>query len=138
MRSNLLHYIFDVIYQEVTRSVCVCVCVIYGTAVKFWNMADSSVPQRAMSTAGESLYKVLGLEKGASPVEIKKAYRWGGEVCLEEQSFSVSFISSYFNFSFMGSYFNDQMLYIIFILHCVVCFTEIMQQLMHVEHSEEQ
>lgn len=28
-----------------------------------------------MSTAGESLYKVLGLEKGASQEEIKKAYR---------------------------------------------------------------
>lgn len=28
-----------------------------------------------MSTAGDSLYKVLGLEKGASPEEIKKAYR---------------------------------------------------------------
>ncbi|XP_058472041.1 dnaJ homolog subfamily C member 5-like isoform X4 [Solea solea] len=32
-------------------------------------------PQRKMSTAGESLYKVLGLQKGASPEEIKKAYR---------------------------------------------------------------
>ncbi|KAL0969808.1 hypothetical protein UPYG_G00232560 [Umbra pygmaea] len=32
-------------------------------------------PQRKMSTAGESLYKILGLEKGASAEEIKKAYR---------------------------------------------------------------
>ena len=32
-------------------------------------------PQRKMSTAGESLYKVLGLEKGASLEDIKKAYR---------------------------------------------------------------
>uniref|UniRef100_A0A674A7J4 DnaJ (Hsp40) homolog, subfamily C, member 5 gamma b n=1 Tax=Salmo trutta TaxID=8032 RepID=A0A674A7J4_SALTR len=32
-------------------------------------------PQRKMSTAGDSLYKVLGLEKGASQEEIKKAYR---------------------------------------------------------------
>ncbi|XP_034015366.1 dnaJ homolog subfamily C member 5-like isoform X2 [Thalassophryne amazonica] len=30
---------------------------------------------RTMSTAGDSLYKVLGLEKGASAEEIKKAYR---------------------------------------------------------------
>uniref|UniRef100_A0A1A8MIF4 DnaJ (Hsp40) homolog, subfamily C, member 5 gamma a n=1 Tax=Nothobranchius pienaari TaxID=704102 RepID=A0A1A8MIF4_9TELE len=32
-------------------------------------------PQRKMSTSGESVYKVLGLEKGASTEEIKKAYR---------------------------------------------------------------
>ncbi|XP_067406628.1 dnaJ homolog subfamily C member 5G isoform X1 [Emydura macquarii macquarii] len=39
------------------------------------NMADHSRPQRKMSRAGESLYRVLGLEKGASSEEIKKAYR---------------------------------------------------------------
>ncbi|XP_070777143.1 dnaJ (Hsp40) homolog, subfamily C, member 5 gamma b isoform X3 [Enoplosus armatus] len=38
-------------------------------------MEDPNRPQRKMSTAGDSLYKVLGLEKGASPEEIKKAYR---------------------------------------------------------------
>ncbi|XP_067336424.1 dnaJ (Hsp40) homolog, subfamily C, member 5 gamma b isoform X2 [Channa argus] len=38
-------------------------------------MDDSTRPQRKMSTAGESLYRVLGLEKGASSEEIKKAYR---------------------------------------------------------------
>ncbi|XP_055041567.1 dnaJ (Hsp40) homolog, subfamily C, member 5 gamma a isoform X1 [Misgurnus anguillicaudatus] len=42
-------------------------------------MADtkqpSDRPQRKMSTAGESLYKVLGLEKGASGEDIKRAYR---------------------------------------------------------------
>ncbi|XP_019909562.1 dnaJ (Hsp40) homolog, subfamily C, member 5 gamma b isoform X2 [Esox lucius] len=32
-------------------------------------------PQRKMSTAGSSLYQILGLEKGASAEEIKKAYR---------------------------------------------------------------
>ncbi|KAK1888946.1 DnaJ like subfamily C member 5 [Dissostichus eleginoides] len=32
-------------------------------------------PQRKMSTAGESVYKVLGLEKGATAEDIKKAYR---------------------------------------------------------------
>ncbi|XP_067880194.1 dnaJ (Hsp40) homolog, subfamily C, member 5 gamma a isoform X2 [Heterodontus francisci] len=31
--------------------------------------------QRTMSRTGESLYKALGLEKGATPEEIKKAYR---------------------------------------------------------------
>ncbi|XP_072913248.1 dnaJ (Hsp40) homolog, subfamily C, member 5 gamma a [Hemitrygon akajei] len=31
--------------------------------------------QRSMSRTGESLYKALGLEKGATPEEIKKAYR---------------------------------------------------------------
>lgn len=36
---------------------------------------NSSRPQRKMSTSGESVYKVLGLEKGASAEEIKKAYR---------------------------------------------------------------
>ncbi|GAA6223257.1 dnaJ homolog subfamily C member 5-like isoform X1 [Lates japonicus] len=36
---------------------------------------DRGGPQRKMSTAGDSLYKVLGLEKGATPEEIKKAYR---------------------------------------------------------------
>lgn len=43
-----------------------------------WAMAEqnSSRPQRKMSTSGESVYKVLGLEKGASAEEIKKAYRW--------------------------------------------------------------
>lgn len=38
-------------------------------------MEDPSRPQRKMSRAGESLYKVLGLEKGATQEEIKKAYR---------------------------------------------------------------
>uniref|UniRef100_H3BYN4 DnaJ (Hsp40) homolog, subfamily C, member 5 gamma b n=1 Tax=Tetraodon nigroviridis TaxID=99883 RepID=H3BYN4_TETNG len=38
-------------------------------------MEDPDRPQRRLSTAGDSLYKVLGLEKGASPDEIKKAYR---------------------------------------------------------------
>lgn len=38
-------------------------------------MEDPNRPQRKMSTAGDSLYKVLGLQKGATPEEIKKAYR---------------------------------------------------------------
>ncbi|XP_033860620.1 dnaJ homolog subfamily C member 5-like isoform X2 [Acipenser ruthenus] len=38
-------------------------------------MADPNKPQRKMSTTGETLYKTLGLEKGASAEEIKKAYR---------------------------------------------------------------
>ncbi|XP_051238682.1 dnaJ (Hsp40) homolog, subfamily C, member 5 gamma b isoform X1 [Dicentrarchus labrax] len=38
-------------------------------------MEDPNRAQRKMSTAGVSLYKVLGLEKGASHEEIKKAYR---------------------------------------------------------------
>uniref|UniRef100_UPI00398F25C2 dnaJ (Hsp40) homolog, subfamily C, member 5 gamma a isoform X2 n=1 Tax=Pristiophorus japonicus TaxID=55135 RepID=UPI00398F25C2 len=39
--------------------------------------ANMSTPrlQRTMSRTGESLYKALGLEKGATPEEIKKAYR---------------------------------------------------------------
>lgn len=39
-------------------------------------MEDPNRPQRKLSTAGDSLYKVLGLEKGASADEIKKAYRY--------------------------------------------------------------
>ncbi|KAK1894586.1 DnaJ like subfamily C member 5B [Dissostichus eleginoides] len=38
-------------------------------------MEDQNRSQRKMSTAGESLYKILGLKKGASPEELKKAYR---------------------------------------------------------------
>ncbi|CAL9691875.1 unnamed protein product [Knipowitschia caucasica] len=39
-------------------------------------MADPNArPQRKMSTAGESVYRVLGLEKGATAEDIKKAYR---------------------------------------------------------------
>ncbi|KPP74610.1 hypothetical protein Z043_106223 [Scleropages formosus] len=38
-------------------------------------MAESNRPQRKMSTSGESLYKTLGLEKGASAEDIKRAYR---------------------------------------------------------------
>lgn len=40
-------------------------------------MADPSAarPQRKMSTSGESVYKVLGLQKGATAEDIKKAYR---------------------------------------------------------------
>ncbi|MEQ2203565.1 hypothetical protein XENOCAPTIV_000813 [Xenoophorus captivus] len=38
-------------------------------------MEDSNMPPRKMSRAGESLYMVLGLKKGASPDEIKRAYR---------------------------------------------------------------
>ncbi|KAM4542641.1 dnaJ (Hsp40) homolog, subfamily C, member 5 gamma b isoform 1-T2 [Odontesthes bonariensis] len=38
-------------------------------------MEDPNRPQRKMSKAGDSLYKVLGLEKGASPDDIKRAYR---------------------------------------------------------------
>lgn len=39
-------------------------------------MTDPSRPQRKLSRAGESLYKTLGLEKGASSDDIKKAYRY--------------------------------------------------------------
>ncbi|KTF74288.1 hypothetical protein cypCar_00034985 [Cyprinus carpio] len=38
-------------------------------------MADTSRPQRKLSRAGESLYQILGLPKGASSEDIKKAYR---------------------------------------------------------------
>ncbi|XP_062344311.1 dnaJ homolog subfamily C member 5G [Cinclus cinclus] len=38
-------------------------------------MAEPSRPQRKLSRVGESLYRVLGLQKGSSPEEIKKAYR---------------------------------------------------------------
>lgn len=34
--------------------------------------------QRAMSTSGEALYEILGLQKGASNEEIKKTYRYRG------------------------------------------------------------
>lgn len=39
-------------------------------------MTDTTRAQRTLSTAGESLYKTLELEKGASSEEIKKAYRY--------------------------------------------------------------
>nr|AYN74442.1 heat shock protein [Acipenser oxyrinchus oxyrinchus] len=38
-------------------------------------MADPNRPQRKMSMSGETLYRKLGLEKGASKEEIKQAYR---------------------------------------------------------------
>uniref|UniRef100_K7FDV1 J domain-containing protein n=1 Tax=Pelodiscus sinensis TaxID=13735 RepID=K7FDV1_PELSI len=38
-------------------------------------MAEPGRPQRKMSRAGESLYRVLGLEKGASADEAMKMYR---------------------------------------------------------------
>ncbi|XP_026858269.1 dnaJ (Hsp40) homolog, subfamily C, member 5 gamma b isoform X2 [Electrophorus electricus] len=38
-------------------------------------MTDSRRSQRKISTTGDSLYKTLGLEKGASAEDIKKAYR---------------------------------------------------------------
>lgn len=38
-------------------------------------MEDPDRAQRRLSRAGDSLYKVLGLQKGASPEEIKRAYR---------------------------------------------------------------
>lgn len=41
-------------------------------------MAEPGRPQRKLSRVGESLYRVLGLQKGSSPEEIKKAYRYGG------------------------------------------------------------
>lgn len=41
-------------------------------------MAEPPRPQRKLSRVGESLYRVLGLQKGSSPEEIKKAYRYGG------------------------------------------------------------
>lgn len=51
------------------------VCVNHVTVNISWNMEDPNRPQRKLSTTGDSLYKILGLEKGASPDEIKKAYR---------------------------------------------------------------
>lgn len=38
-------------------------------------MAEENRPQRKLSTAGQSLYQILGVEKGATEEEIKKAYR---------------------------------------------------------------
>ncbi len=50
-------------------------------------MADTSRPQRKLSRAGESLYETLGLPKGASSEDIKKAYRYAGlELILIKKS----------------------------------------------------
>ncbi|XP_053488553.1 dnaJ (Hsp40) homolog, subfamily C, member 5 gamma b [Ictalurus furcatus] len=38
-------------------------------------MTDPNKPQRKLSRSGDSLYKTLGLQKGASSEDIKKAYR---------------------------------------------------------------
>lgn len=38
-------------------------------------MEEQNRPQRKLSRAGETLYQILGLQKGASEDEIKKAYR---------------------------------------------------------------
>ncbi|XP_056333368.1 dnaJ (Hsp40) homolog, subfamily C, member 5 gamma b isoform X3 [Danio aesculapii] len=38
-------------------------------------MTETSRPQRKLSRAGESLYQTLGLQKGATSEDIKKAYR---------------------------------------------------------------
>lgn len=38
-------------------------------------MTDANRPQRKLSRAGVSLYRTLGLEKGATAEDIKKAYR---------------------------------------------------------------
>ncbi|KAK2879139.1 hypothetical protein QQF64_010714 [Cirrhinus molitorella] len=38
-------------------------------------MTETNQPQRKLSRAGESLYQTLGLAKGASSEDIKKAYR---------------------------------------------------------------
>ncbi|KAK3538347.1 hypothetical protein QTP70_035218 [Hemibagrus guttatus] len=38
-------------------------------------MTDPNKPGRKLSTSGESLYKILALQKGASTEDIKKAYR---------------------------------------------------------------
>ncbi|XP_013887961.1 dnaJ homolog subfamily C member 5 isoform X2 [Austrofundulus limnaeus] len=38
-------------------------------------MEDPNRPQRRLSRTGQNLYRVLGLEKGASPDDIKRAYR---------------------------------------------------------------
>lgn len=40
----------------------------------------SDARQRTLSASGESLYQVLGLEKGCSHDDIKKSYRYQ---CLE-------------------------------------------------------
>lgn len=38
-------------------------------------MEEPNRPQRKLSRAGETLYQILGVQKGASEDEIKKAYR---------------------------------------------------------------
>lgn len=59
-------------------------------------------PQRKMSTAGESVYKVLGLEKGASAEDIKKAYRWAArtlslsDLFLQSNCLNCCFRKDYF------------------------------------------
>ena len=37
---------------------------------------ENSSKQRTVTTIGESLYHVLDLEKGATPEEVKKKYRF--------------------------------------------------------------
>lgn len=78
---NVLYFVFIVVYLhhlwaiKCLFALCQEVFVCFYATAKSWKMEDPNRPQRKMSTAGDSLYKVLGLEKGASPEEIKKAYR---------------------------------------------------------------
>lgn len=63
-------------------------------------MAEGGRPQRKMSRAGESLYHILGLEKGASPEDIKKAYRLGTYSVFLGLDFKLAFpISKMFDFT---------------------------------------
>lgn len=51
---------------------CISVCSLWT-----WGIMSEQQRQRSLSTAGESLYHVLGVEKMATTDDIKRSYRWG-------------------------------------------------------------
>lgn len=57
--------------------VMVFVCRLLGT----WITMSEQQRQRTLSTSGESLYHVLGVDKLATSDDIKKSYRWVWTIC---------------------------------------------------------
>lgn len=51
---------------------CISVCSLWT-----WGIMSEQQRQRSLSTAGESLYHVLGVDKMATTDDIKRSYRWG-------------------------------------------------------------
>lgn len=95
----MLQYSCFVFFNIATQHVVCCLCV-FRLLRTWFDMAEQQ-RQRTLSTSGESLYHVLGVDKLATVDDIKKSYRWVWEAPSFPQHPCSVFCSASFHFCWL-------------------------------------